>query len=267
MMECGKDVTYMNNGNEKQAHARPSLVDIYHVSIDSTLPLEKRWKKYLHDIQNPTHFRCGPVTVRICFTEDGNYVCSTYAFKSTETCSRHSIKLEDLTDAVLQTIQTQISLVEDMATMIHHMPSVPIVDTQMRQFKRHQEKKQKEIETLEHVIDSLYIDWKSESLSKTDYFRMKARFEQQLKQLKNTLKQIEIEMHATQQKQDTTTAYVNTFLKHQNIQKLDRPLLIELVDYIHIHEHQTITIHFTFKDQHQYIMEAINQKKVKHMTH
>lgn len=61
----------MNNGNVKQAHARPSLVDIRHVSIESTLPLEKRWKKYLHDIQHPTHFRCGPVTVRICFTEDG----------------------------------------------------------------------------------------------------------------------------------------------------------------------------------------------------
>lgn len=105
------------------------------------------------------------------------YVCSTYAFKSTEMCSRHSIKLEDLTAAVFQTIRTQISLVEDMASMIHHIEPRSIVDTQMRQLNSHQKKKHKEIETLEHVIDHLYIDWKSNYLSKTEYFRMKATFE------------------------------------------------------------------------------------------
>lgn len=195
------------------------------------------------------------------------YVCSTYAFKSKDTCSRHSIKLEDLTEAVLQTIQTQISLVEDMATMIRQIHPVPMVDSQMKQLKEHQHRKQVEIGKLEDVIDSLYIDWKSEYLTRTEYFRMKAKFEQQMKQLKKTMKQIEEEMYATQKTEDMTASYLNTFLKHKNIQNLDRRLLIELVDHIRIHEHQTITFHFTFKDQHKHIMEFMDKKKVEHMTH
>lgn len=70
-MNHGKEVKQMNRIKEKQAHVRPSLVDIRHVYIDPTLPPDKRWKKYLHDIQNPTHFLCGPVTVQIYFTTNG----------------------------------------------------------------------------------------------------------------------------------------------------------------------------------------------------
>ncbi len=39
------------------------------------------------------------------------------------------------------------------------------------------------------------------------------------------------------------------FLKHKNITKLNRGILVELIDTIYVHENNEITIKFNFTDQ------------------
>ena len=189
------------------------------------------------------------------------YVCSTYALKSKERCTIHSIKMEDLEKAVLQTIQVQIALVEDMASIIKEINIDPVVEIHSKQLEISKQAKQQELEKRINVIDNLYLDWKSGDITKEEYFRMKAKFEHQVEDLKQTIQNIEIEISTKQQNNGVTDSYLKRFCKHKNIQSLDRGLLLDLVDKIYIHENKKITIQFNFADQHKRILEFIKERQ------
>ena len=55
--------------------------------------------------------------------------------------------------------------------------------------------------------------------------------------------------------------YLRMFLKHKNIQELNRGILVELIDTIYIHENNEITIKFNFADQHKKMLEFIANNK------
>ena len=61
---------------------------------------------------------------------------------------------------------------------------------------------------------------------------------------------------------DTENPYLTTFLKHRNIEKLSRGLLVELVNAIYVHEDKSIEIEFNFADQYRRIAEYIENNKV-----
>ncbi len=47
------------------------LVRIEEIQIDTSLPPEQRMRDYLKKVKNPYAFRCGQITVRLCFDPDG----------------------------------------------------------------------------------------------------------------------------------------------------------------------------------------------------
>ena len=52
-----------------------------------------------------------------------------------------------------------------------------------------------------------------------------------------------------------------TFLKHKNVQELDRNLLVCLIDTIYVHEDKHITIKFNFADTYMRAIEFIETNK------
>lgn len=97
------------------------------------------------------------------------YICSTQALKSKDKCTRHSMKLEDLEQAVLKAIQAQIALVDDMSSIIREINKQPIIQTHAKQLKQLLRTKEKEFEKIHHVTDNLYMDWKCGDLTKVEY--------------------------------------------------------------------------------------------------
>lgn len=51
---------------------RNALAHIEEVSIDPSLPTEKRMLAYLDQVKNPYCFLCGKTPVKVCFTEGGD---------------------------------------------------------------------------------------------------------------------------------------------------------------------------------------------------
>lgn len=50
---------------------RDSLVDIQHIKIDRSLPVEGRIQEFVQKIGNPYCFKVGEVVVKISFSKDG----------------------------------------------------------------------------------------------------------------------------------------------------------------------------------------------------
>ncbi|CCL23615.1 recombinase family protein [Clostridioides difficile] len=196
------------------------------------------------------------------------YICSTYALKNKSKCSRHSIKLEILEEAVLKAIQIQIAMVENMSEVISEINKQAIIVNQSSRLKKQLNEKQKELEKIICVTDNLYMDWKSEEISRNEYARMKSRFEIKAEEIRRIISNIEAEIQSSSKGVGDNDPYLKTFLKYKNIKELNRGILIELIDAIYIHENNEITIQFKFADQYKRLKEFIKDnhfsKKLKY---
>ena len=56
---------------------------------------------------------------------------------------------------------------------------------------------------------------------------------------------------------DTDAPYLTAFLKHKNIQTLNRGIVVELVNMVWVHENGEITVDFNFADEYQRILDYI----------
>ena len=127
------------------------------------------------------------------------YTCSTNAFKGTNLCTRHSISLEILSKAVLKAIQTQISLVVNIADIITEINKQPTTHNQSLRLQKQFSDQKRELEKLTCTTDSLYMDWKCGDITRADYMRMKANFEAKAEEVKKIIANIEAEIQLASQ--------------------------------------------------------------------
>lgn len=105
------------------------------------------------------------------------------------------------------------------------------------------------------------MDWKCGDITRAEYVRMKAKFEQQAEQVKGIIANLQTEIQLSEKGVGNDNPYLTTFLKHRNVKSLDRGLLVELIDTIYVHENNEITIQFNFADKHKRIVEFIENNQ------
>jgi len=192
-----------------------------------------------------------------------HYVCSTYAMKDKTKCTRHSIK-----EAVLKAIQTQVSLVNSLAEIIEEINQTPIVQNQSGRLLTLLDSHTKELDKIMYASDSLYMDWKCGDITKDKYHRLKSKYESQADSKRNIIHELEKEIELSKSGVNSSNAYLTTFCKYGNITKLDRQVVVDLIDAIYVHEEGEITIRFNFTDQHKRVLEFIeaNNKKITYFS-
>ena len=189
------------------------------------------------------------------------YSCATYSRKSKSACTKHSIREDILEKAVLLAIQKQIALVATLSEAIEEISNAPVIHTESKRINHLLSAKQNELEKLTTVTDNLYMDWRTGEITKTEYRRMKEKFEVQIEQLQEVIANLKAEKEALAMGVNTDEPYLTTFLKHKNISHLERGILVELVNTIYVHEGGELTIEFNFADQHRRILEYIESNR------
>lgn len=76
---------------------------------------------------------------------------------------------------------------------------------------------------------------------------MGADYEQQMETAMSVIDTLKAERESLE-KVDTENPFITAFKKYENIDKLTRKILIELVEYIKVHEGGDISIKFKFAD-------------------
>ncbi len=189
------------------------------------------------------------------------YVCRTYRDKSKARCTKHSIRLERLEQAVLVAVQKQIELVGSLSEVIAEINRAPVVRTESLRLTTMLRQREKELEKAAARADSLYLDWKNGDITRDQYCRMKVRFEEEAAQLQAIVDQIRAECETMAQGVTQEDPYLAAFLKYGNIQTLSRGLLMDLVNAIYVHEDGAIEIEFNFADQYRRIVEFIENNR------
>ena len=88
---------------------------------------------------------------------------------------------------------------------------------------------------------SLYQDWKDGEISQQEYREMKADYERQAAGLSDLLARLTAERKQLSNGVDQQHPALVAFAKYQNIEKLTREILIELVDHIKVYENGNIS--------------------------
>lgn len=183
------------------------------------------------------------------------YYCRTFRDKSKKLCTKHTIKEETVTETILAVIQKQIELAAFLPETVEAVRNAPEPQTQSASLSEIMKQRRKDLDKATNMIDGLYEDWKNGDISHDEYRRMKSKYEIQAAQHEQAIKSIQ-EKCGRMCTDPDVNPYLKDFLEHQNVEILDRGILVDLIKNVYIHKGGEIEIEFQFSDQHRRGLEA-----------
>ena len=189
------------------------------------------------------------------------YICGTYRKKSNKLCTKHTLKVEELEKAVLEAIKFHIDLLVDtekLLEQINNSVTRKLVNENIKHIKQVNDKK---VEKLNNLKRGLYEDWKNGYITKEEYVEYKQKYEQDIEKIKEIMANLDKQKEKQEEVTNGNSQWIEKFKTHKNITKLDRDIIIELINYIEVHENKKITIHFKFMDELDKILEYIADEK------
>lgn len=187
------------------------------------------------------------------------YHCRTSIDKGA--CTKRAIREDKMTKAVFDAVRIQIELVQSLSDALNAINQRPNVKTQSNRLTAMLKMRQSELDKTISASDSLYMDWKNGDISKEDYRRMKASFDEKADALRTAVENIKDEINTLARGVDCDDPYLTTFLKHKNITELNRGIVVELIDTIYVHEDGQLTIEFAFDDELKRVLDFIDNNK------
>lgn len=178
------------------------------------------------------------------------YHCRTYIDK--KTCSKHTIRQDNLEAAVLLALQIQIGLAGILPDEIERIRDAPSLRQETKHLSYALLQAEKQLKLHRVASDSLYMDWKGGELTREEYHRLKVKFTGQLRQLEETVSHLKEEIQIMTGS-DGDDPCLTELLQHKNIQTLNRGIVVELIDAVWVHENGEITIDFHFADQYRHM--------------
>ena len=104
---------------------------------------------------------------------------------------------------------------------------------------------------------SVYEDLKDELISKEEYISMKQEFENRRRAALDSIAQIKIEIETLASRNGKHHEWIESFIANKGIEKLERNVVVELIDYIRIYEDKRIEIVFRYADNYKEILNQI----------
>ena len=188
------------------------------------------------------------------------YICGTYRKKSNKLCTKHTLKVEELENSVLEAIKLHIELLIDTETILEQINKSKTKKLANDNMEKMAQAKEKEIERLNNLRRGLYEDWKNEDITREEYIEYKQKYEQDIQRLKGIIVNLNKQKEKQEEIIEGNSKWIENFKQYKNITELDRDIITELIDYIEVYENKKIKIHFKFMNESDKILEYIDNE-------
>lgn len=208
--------------------------------------------------------RCADCGKSMCRSEVKGtvyYFCRTYKEQSKAACTKHSIKHNLLEAAVLYVIQQQVHMADAYAEVMAHVDKAPLKKSQSSKLDGLIAAKGRELAKVTRYKQSLYQDWKDGNLTHKDYRQMYEDYERQMKDIDTTIENLTAERAELEKSADAENPVLTAYRKYENIDKLTRDILIELVDHIQVFENGSISVRLKHRDEIRRMEESIEANR------
>jgi len=173
------------------------------------------------------------------------YVCS--ANKQDKSCNAHAIRDNLLEEIVFNSLSQHIQDVVDLSELLEITDTAPLRTAEAQKVQRQLDQKLAEYEKLQKLLASLYENLSDGIIDREEYTRLKQNFssraseaEKQMDALRDSLDSI--------RNRGTDNAWMEEFKKRQGLTKLDRAVVVALIDKIFIHNNNCVEIRFRWQD-------------------
>ena len=174
------------------------------------------------------------------------YICGTYRKKSNKLCTKHTLKVEELENAVKEAVKLHIKMlvdVENILEVINKLNTKKILNENIENIGKTKENEIKKISDLKRC---LYEDWKNNDITREEYLEYKEKYDKDIERIKNIIINLKEQKENKEEIVTKNNLWIENFKLHKNITELDRDVIAELIDYIEVYEDKKITIHFKF---------------------
>ena len=181
------------------------------------------------------HIRCNDCKFAMSRHKVKNYIyyyCSAYVHQSGKFCTKHTIRLEHLEQAVLQAIKSQIKTVTNFSKVIEEINNKADINTNTQILSDELKQKNAELKKSINVVDNLYVDWKSNDITREEYLRLKASHQKLIEKLKLEINELEEKQKSFNTRIDSNNEYIKKFSSYKNINSLNRQIIVDLIDCI-----------------------------------
>ncbi|WP_340024747.1 recombinase family protein [Paenibacillus sp. FSL K6-1096] len=200
---------------------------------------------------------CGKAMARSQVKGNIYYFCRTYKDQSKTACSKHSFKHCQLEKAVLYAIQQQIYLAVDYWKTIAIINKAPLYKSPSVKLQNALEQREKQLANIARYKQLVWQDWKDGLISQMEYLQMSEGYSSQMQELEQIIDTLRAERKTLKHEVDATEPFFKAYKKFQNIEKLTRDVLVELVEQIKIYENGNISIKFKFIDEIQRVYQYV----------
>ena len=183
------------------------------------------------------------------------YVCSTN--KHSRTCSPHSISAKEVEEKVFRAIHDQIELVVNLEKALEMIERLPSQNRKAFNYEAQIAKLEEEIERYQKLKLRLYEDLSDGIIDKSEYFEFRNSYTKIIEEKQEALLRVKKEMKQSVTTGATERNWVTLFKQYENIEELNRRVLMALVDRILIYEDHAIEIVFKYKDEYQQTLEYV----------
>ena len=184
------------------------------------------------------------------------YKCSTKQKKDPNACTNHTIRIDQLEETVLAYIRIMINIALEYDEVIENVKQKNR-DQEAGYIQRTLEANKKQRQKYLKSATELYTDWKNEEITHEEYRNIRADLNGKLQKLDAAIANLEQTQAQLNDEDLAENGFAEHFMKYRNIDTLTRPMLIELIDKILIHEDGKITIKVKFADAFEAMLDCI----------
>lgn len=201
---------------------------------------------------------CGRIMNRQKCGEYYYYVCTTYKMHSKKACSRHGINVKKLESIILTLINNYIYLIVDVEEILNDIEHETKQNDISLSIDDQIHEKKKKLSSIDSIKTQLYTDWKINNITKEEFLSMKNNYDNQCKELNSSISKLYSVLNTKKDKAIIESNCIKQFRKYGKIDKLDRELVVYLIDEILVHENKELTITFKFKDEFEKLAEQLS---------
>ena len=175
------------------------------------------------------------------------YVCATH--KNEKTCFSHGIRDTALTEIVLEFLKKHIRDVIDLADLLAMTDTAQLQKAKVQKLRERLDTKEAEIDRYQRLLRSLYESLADGLIDQSEYQNLKKSYTNRRAQAEEQANAIREEMEQEINHSDQGLGWIEEFRRYQNIEVLDRSIVVRLIERILIFRDHRVDIVYRWQNE------------------
>lgn len=164
-------------------------------------------------------------------------------------CENVCIREDKLKQAVLETLKKHIATAVKMSELLAEIKELPYQEKEVRSLDHLILEKEKEILKYQRLKMKLFEDYHDKFIGKEEYKDFEAIYRKKEEEAVRKKEDLELKRQQLLQGDTQTQKWVEQFQKYENIESLNRTLLLMLAEQIIVHSRTEIEVLFRYRDE------------------